>query len=362
MAESKNDDNGQKDAGQNTMNTLQTDLPSIGDLSGLDDDLSPSHEIGDSEQLDNTDLIGDLSLLDEAIAELDEMETSGATAAVTQADEGFDLDGGELTLQDADGDSQPLSLADEDDIPVLVDAIGEIDAGTIEEIQSAMGGSISGLEDDVMDFGGAAEKASGIVDALGVASELPEGDFDIDLSDQLETLSEPTPSLSVAEEEIKSIAERMLSGEQSASSLEDLGDVDMVSSGLEGAASLAESVLAESGFGATSSESLSAMDDLSQEKTASKGKGSQNLRTAIHDQLMSKIDELVAEAINAMGDDLNTALEERVEQLISAALDQAVPTVIQKLRDDLRDEIQRQVRQQLPQMVADLMEDLSENV
>jgi hypothetical protein len=104
-----------KEEDESKMEASELD-PDIGDLSMLDDaNDSASHQIGDLSSLDDDDdLIGDLSLLDEAIAELDSKVESDSSAADASA------------LSDGDVPTVP---AGDDDVPILSEAVAEMQAG-----------------------------------------------------------------------------------------------------------------------------------------------------------------------------------------------------------------------------------------
>jgi len=198
------------------------DGPSLGDFSSINE-LNDSHDLGELASVNSSELVGDLSMLDEAIAELDEIDTSDVHSSnLSQSSESSGL-GTESNSLNMEAISEALVSDSFPDIPVLTESVGEAtgsggspppptsidiptlsDSSIVTQIEATSEPSYNEISED----------------------ELPE--LDASLSEPLELYDESKHSevLSVTEQEIKNIASRMFEGESRIAELEtdlDLG-------------------------------------------------------------------------------------------------------------------------------------------
>lgn len=367
------DDSGKDDKVKTEPDTTDIDLE-LGDLSqfidSADDGSTP--ELGDLSKLDS-DFGGDLSLLDEAIAELesesDTNEAEGEPASQPASElalESTAESATSLTQTDEQADSS-LSLSEEnDDVPTLDEAVAEVShSGETTVVQAA---------DTVPTL---SESAIIPTDESSAVSNDPLSDADA--IGELESIAEQ-----LLEEEQSAMAEQTESSATSGLSL--LDDDDSPVSGLDelnseiAAAEMetAASQFNESAFEAAMSqqaetpetdpfEDAPATSSATAPAAAAAGAAAAGAVSAagnrfvneLQSHLASKIEALVMEAIASFGDDLNNQLALQIQEMIIRAIDNALPAIMETMADSLKGEVETQVKTELPDIIDKMLGDLS---
>jgi len=350
------DDSGKDDKVKTEAETASTDFDlELGDLSQfIDTDVSKSSpDLGDLSQLDS-ELSGDLSLLDEAIAELESENVTEAASNATELDAAIETPLSELSLMDEaaatesaadvstnESSTSDFSLADsDDDVPTLQDAVAEVEHSGETHLESVAADTVPTLSE------------SAIVSASQSSSPLT----DAEALDELENIAEQ-----LLEEEQSNLAAEAASSQadSSLSMLDEMNSPDELSpadSGLEiTEPETRTSQFNESAFDAAMSSQ--AAESAAEIPVASAAGG--RFANELQSHLASKIESLVMEAIASFSDDLNNQLAQQIQEMIIRAIDNALPAIMETMANSLKDEVETQVRTELPEIVDKMLGDIS---
>lgn len=383
----------------------------FGDLSKFvdEDEASSGHQLGNlSVTEDDDDLIGDLSLLDEAIAELDSKHEPSTTKPVANTKPESKL---ELALeteeqalsnfQDALA-SKPASkpvpmpanapasrIEASDDIPTLTDSIAEIartgdtDLVNFDSPEAVpLLGESSIVGEAGSQFDGPTAKSQ--VAATSVMEQVPDaalsqlGDIAEELLASGETQKEP--SLSLIDEpgmETKSTTELSPNDSIFENSLFESTPAEEESPEVDAQAdeepfSFSQAVASENITADDSIFNNSLFEDAPAEEDAAKSSYEEQVSSftasmkerqaarggftsELHAQLSKKIDALVLDAIESLSDELHQQLASRMEALLMSSVDSALPPLVESFSASLRKEVQAKVHKKMPQIVNDLL-------
>jgi hypothetical protein len=383
-------------------------LAELGELSGLGDLATDTTATAATTQpLD--DALGDLSLLDEAMAEMDtglEASSDDSGTPPISIEEQILADMG-LTEPAAAATTPAASeivSTDNDDIPVLTESV-DVDTVMFDSANQPVGGeqTIPTLSDETNVSIGTDGTNEALSELEVLAQELSTAISEVIPADD----SLPSQALSsedVAEAEAAAIARMgldQIGGEEPAStqvevseivnedeyqelidSMEtepvveveiateallaagvELDEASEIDTATEPAASETEELdMAAAMASEPQSEpaaSPHAASDIA--APASSAAVPANSFTAeLHTQLAKQIDILLVEAINNLSNELNHHLAQRMEGLLLGAVDEAMPRLMEELSQGLRSEVQKQVSGELPHIVNDMMGKLNQ--
>lgn len=292
--------------------------PGLGDLSSVlqQDDKT----MGKIDQLSDDELIGDLSVLDDTLAELDsEIKESAA------------LEDEDFALLDQD--------ADEDDIPLLSESAIVVDGHPSNPVaEDDVSFSVSQIEQLTEDKSALSEPED-----TPVLTEIDQEDLERELPMETVTGEQISPDDSVfATSLFEENAEADATDEDPGAVFSDMDPMDSVVETAD--EDLHEAV-------AQASPQASATERPAAASTPSAGV----LGGDLHSILSSKLDAIVSETLSAIGNELHQRLSGQIEEMILNSVDRALPPLMQKFSDGLRGEIESQVREQLPNIVNNLM-------
>jgi len=387
--------------------------PTLSELSGLDslpDTDDEAQSVGDIASVatpDEDDVLGDITLLEEAFAEMDEDasseeevgEIAGGDSALEQ------LLAGDSEVETPEATSEPaieeFAAAEEDDanIPVLNEAVSEPTSGDEPDVAAESTESIPTLEDQATGF----ENIEVPSDGDSALEQLLE--VDTTTGEMVESEASADASVFVeAEPDILSNAEQMNSKASAFSEItagddvetavdvlsdSDIEDVDMdgiVSETVddkvaqmtteEGQSEINEipSVDPLSGISTEFAENLdstplstviSTIEDdepdsqpTHAEHQVSVGNNSGfslNIPFELHSQLSKKIDELVIDATTSLTNELNDQLSNKLEELLEKSVEAVLPALANQMVNGLRGEIKQRVNDQLPLIINDVL-------
>ncbi len=337
--------------------------------SELEDWPSVLDQLEQGSQVADDDDKGELSLLDEAIAELDQASKTISTVA---GEFEFDLPEQQATEED-------------DNIPVLEEAVSlPTDSQAANEAAIPTLGE-SAIVIHAQEQAGETEAEPGDEEREELLSELEV--IAQDLSLPAEEDADAGAELVMHEQE-EALLEQALSGDIDASSghqsppssLSGFSDSELehLPSFVEAVSETVES--ADDMQDAASDESVSQMPqpDPDEEQTREAVVGAEpgpspseahdapldtpgavaataGLGSSLHDALSRRLESLVSEAIASLNDELQQQLAGRMESLLLEAVDQAMPGLMEQLASGLRQQVQSHVQQELPRIVGDML-------
>ncbi|MDH5545689.1 MAG: hypothetical protein OEZ43_08855 [Gammaproteobacteria bacterium] len=291
--------------------------PSLGDLDDFDLDQKSTPSVGRSSPQENEEesqILGDISLLEEAIAELE-----------TEADE-------EELGSHLSSEVSPYDLGDENEIPVLDDAVDltntVIEFNRQQHDNLDMDGSIPVLEDIAGETG------------------FSHGDLD-DLASSLLNMDDAISSGNVSASQI---SEHLLEMPMDKSTIAQHEDP---MSRPEASEFQVSTINNESGF----AEQLSQIARTVEHSVGLSHPGTFdiNLPKELHAQLSRKIDNLVVEATTSITNELHHQLTQRMDKLLTEAVESVLPSLMEQLAQGLRTEVKSKVKAQIPQMIKDVL-------
>ena len=304
--------------------------PTLGDLSMLeDDDLEPKsqHQMGGEElsKLDaDSEILGDISLLEEAIAELETDEESAILNSGPATSE---------AAQTTQNDSQVPTLDEEIDLSTGM--------AQFKEDLSASHQSIPVL-DEVADVqSGVASDSNSDANPFGAL--LDDSDIGADVPSEIES-NQSGPSYPL---------EAPLSGVVKQSN--DTG-------ALEAPIAVAADSSEGSPFddAATSQAGTASQSEVASQFSTGVAFSSDNAQFSIpqelHTQLSRKIDDLVIEAATSITNELHHQLSLRMENLLNQAMEAVLPSLLEQMAKGLRGEIKEKVKEQLPDIMNDVLQ------
>lgn len=357
--------------------------PSLGDLAELDNvslDSSPSlgDQLGISEGDEHSELLGDISLLEEAIAELEtEAEqasepSEGTATRLEDMDVSSDFDAGLAGLIDEDdlaSTPAPTSTA------VSAQAAAESEPSISSE-PAQMSEAVSPQAEETSEAVAATSQA-----VTATQESVPVLDEEVELSHSvLEFNTEQEAALS--ENSIPTLDEVATQFEQPDSiAVEDTASqpnssfaTDSVSQFLSEGAPLEMPLDSEinlddeipdfslgDDFGNSNSkpysEPASEMSKSVDHKVSMGNGSSLNLSIPyeLHAQLSKKIDGLVVEAATSITNELHNQLTLRMEKLLTQAVESVLPSLMDQMANGLRTEVKEKVRSQLPSIINDVL-------
>lgn len=325
-------------------NAASASEPSLGNIEGLDEGATTEPSLGDSLNLDSleegSEILGDISLLEEAIAEL-ETEAAQSTDAPmeVESEDAVELEGEHDALQGLLNEDDMQTIAEEqnstpeanaDSVPTLSD---EVDlSNTViafnQEQQAAVGDQSIPVLDDVAESGfsmsyvdNSLEDITADDDSLSTGSMPGMSEFpDLDGSGLEQPLEVP-----------------MDSGAQSDSGFPDFNmDSDANAGYSEPKSDMSRAVEHRVSVGNNTSLSISIPYEL-------------------HAQLSKKIDGLVIEAATSITNELHVQLSNRMEGLLNQAVESVLPNLMDQMATGLRNEVKEKVRAQLPNIINDVL-------
>lgn len=350
----------------------------IGDISQLHSDKA-EHSIGNLDNLDNIDdadeLLGDISLLDEAIAELEadaddsgslpddfelpEIAAQASNSAAVSAAVSQPVSEIEFASDAAQSVSQPASIqvapeTDDSEVPVLTEEVSETLVQTQSEEINMGSDSVPLLDEVATDFE-EPELAQASLSQFSPSSASTEDFANLQL-DELNIDDSPLDFEHATELE-------------AIDTMESLSAIDSPSSiPLEvpvATSEFAEDIIPDSS-GSRFSESEAVADfsnsiskpgkNTEHRVQVGEGQGlSISIPYELHSQLSKKIDSLVIEATMSLTNELHNQLSARLEHLLGQAVEAVLPKLIDQMANGLRTEVKDRVRQQLPGIINDVL-------
>lgn len=365
--------------------------PSLGDLASLDglgeadNHSTPSlgDQLGISDSEEHSELLGDISLLEEAIAELetDVDETADSTPEKSASAEDMDVS--------TEFDEGLAGLVSEDDLASEVLASQPISesiasAPVSEPVlasepviasEPSIASEPAVASEPVMPNSSAADDQTSSVPVLDEEVELSNTvmqfnaeqeaeltDQSIPTLDQLATDFSQPESIPVVDQVSQATGDFSM-GVESHTSIpleKPLSDIDSDAAIPDISLGGQFSEALGSGFSEASggySEPASALTKAVEHKVSMGAKSELNLSIPyeLHAQLSKKIDGLVIEAATSITNELHHQLTLRMETLLTQAVESVLPNLMDQMANGLRTEVKEKVRSQLPNIVNDVL-------
>ncbi|MDH5217301.1 MAG: hypothetical protein OEX19_06385, partial [Gammaproteobacteria bacterium] len=333
--------------------------PSLGDLAELDNvtlDSSPSlgDQLGIGEGDEHSELLGDISLLEEAIAEL---ETEAEQASEPSESTATRLEDMEVS---SDFDAGLAGLIDEDDVTSTPAANSEaVNVQTTAESEPAVStkpaqtaeASVPVLDEEV--------ELSHSVLEFNTEQEAALSEQSIPTLDEVATQFEQPDS--IAFEDTASRPKSASATDAMSQFLSEGGPLEMP---LDSEINLDDEIPDFSLGGDFSNSASSLYSEPASEMTksvehkVSMGSGSSlnlSIPYELHAQLSKKIDGLVVEAATSITNELHNQLTLRMEKLLTQAVESVLPSLMDQMAEGLRTEVKEKVRSQLPNIINDVL-------
>lgn len=388
---------------------LDDDLsPTLGDLSDLDslpETASESKSVGDIESVmtpDEDDVLGDITLLEEAFAEMDEdsdEEASAENSAGDSALEGLLDDSDIAAIDEAEVSEQTNSASAEEEkevsIPVLNEKVDEPTSNSepvsveanedqsipvLEEQATAMAEADTDEADDsalahLLDdeatsdsmgdasvfVGSEEEVVSNMEQYASNPTAFSEITSDSGVQTAVDVLSdsdiEDVDNLEVSTETVDDKVAQF-TADDSQSEINEIPAIDPYSGistdfakGLEDSVPLSTVISKFEG-----DESESRPTHAEHKVSVGRSSGfSLNIPFELHSQLSKKIDELVIDATTSLTNELNDQLSDKLEDLLQKSVEAVLPSLANQMINGLRSEIKQRVNEQLPLIINDVL-------
>lgn len=386
--------------------------PSLGDLSGLDalSDISDvdSQHVGDMASVnpEEDDVLGDITLLEEAFAEME--DSSGSEEQVDEsqtsapASESIPILNEAVDEPTADTESKAAMEEIDQSIPVLEQEAtafaksAKVTAfeSVVEEESSDAGDSAlehllieddepnidPALDDAMADASVFVEPDDGSASSMSqfdqAATSFAEIDADTGNNTAVDTLSDSDiadiSDSDVAQESVDDKIAKMtgdqtqieinevpfsqpLSSITAAASVSDLTDpYSGVPSDFAASRSSMPSVSVPSRF--EDSQSVSQATHAEHKVSVGEKNGfSINIPFELHAQLSKKIDALVIDATTSLTHELHGHLSDRLEILLAQAVEAVLPSLVDQMVNGLRIEVKHRVKEQLPVIINEVL-------
>ena len=390
--------------------------PSLSDLSDLDSlpDDTPEKEIGDLSTMENAgedDVLGDITLLEEAFAEMGDEESvdsqdSDLTKELSSIDELSEVSGTATSqpvnnqnsdisaeqLPDLDSLAADMDNDNDSNIPVLDDVVSQMtselspqpevdqsDDGipVLEETPTVFSNEDSETDstlEHLLDQDSAASTATGkessvFVDAKEDVLSNPEqfasdvsGFAEIDADETITTSVDEFSHLDIANVSDEVISETVddkiaqLTADPDQTEINELPAMDPISG--------ITTEFAESMSSVPLSSLVTQFDEEQTEQPShtahqvSMGKNtsfSMDIPFELHAQLSRKINDLVIDATTSLTNELNEQLYSKLSELLEKSVEAILPTLANQLVSNMRGEIKQRITEQLPSIINDVL-------
>ncbi|MDX1810796.1 MAG: hypothetical protein R3240_02535 [Gammaproteobacteria bacterium] len=364
--------------------------PSIGDLSDFDSfqeaDKS-EHSVGDVNSVAlpaEDDVLGDITLLEEAFNEMDEDAEEANSDSSLSAMDNAALD--QLMDEELGTDEDNSS----EDIPVLSEKVDEPTAETDIIAETPIEESIPVLDQPPTVFSAdnaeaaevnvesdinlsemqasesAAEEASADVSVMADIEEEPETITGFSAMDTDESLRTAIDDLSVSDIEdvddsgmAESVDDKLAEMQAQSSEMEinEMPTEDSLSGITTEFANELDSVALSTVLSNFEEDNASQAATTTPHRVSVGGDNgfTLNIPFELHSQLSKKIDELVIDATTSLTNELNAHLSSRLEKVLSNAVESVLPALANQLVNELRSEINTRVNEQLPMIINDVL-------
>ncbi|MDH5230892.1 MAG: hypothetical protein OEZ58_08405 [Gammaproteobacteria bacterium] len=291
--------------------SIAEDLSDIGDIDGSISQIDPDSEksLGDLSSINDDELIGDLSLLDEAIAELDggqenSTDSQPDISSITETSSASHIESG-------------LSLADDEESALMAPP---------SPSESSLTSNVNDSEDDVPTL---SEDA--------IVGQMP---------------SRQTEAASQMDSSYESELELAGDSQNTAKHESQLSDIASTLSEISNSTQDNSSELTQN---ASQLEQTNAKPSSTRRSESGDG-----FSALLHAQIANKIDALVMDAIHSVSNELNHKMALKLEVMIMNAIDKALPAIMSNISNELRNELEKQIRADLPSIVNELVGEMSE--
>ncbi len=340
---------------------------------GLDDWPSVLDQLEQGSQVAEEDDKGELSLLDEAIAELDQASKTISTVAsefefdlpAEQAAEDDDIP----VLEEAVSLPTDSQAANEEHIPTLGESAIVIHAPQpaaqeSDEDEQGREDLLSELEVIAQDLTLPAEEEGADAGAELVMHEQEEALLEQALADDNDSASsghESSPSSlsGFSDSELEHLPSFVEAASEAVEAADDAQDAvaGQVSRPLQPEADDAQaSEFAGEMAGHNPPDTQQAPSPSREDAaTTASAVAAAGLGSSLHDALSRRLESLVSEAIASLSDELQQQLAQRMESLLLEAVDQAMPSLMEQLASGLRQQVQSHVQEELPRIVGDML-------
>ena len=353
--------------------------PSLGDLAELDNvnlDSSPSlgDQLGISEGDEHSELLGDISLLEEAIAELEteaEQASEPSESAATRLEDmdvSSDFDAGLAGLIDENDVASAATMSNAEAAAVSEPSITSEPVQASESVPSqpvqasepvtATSQPVAATEESVPVLDEEVELSHSVLE-FNTEQEAALSENSIPTLDEVATQFEQPDNIAV--EDAVSQSNSAFASDSVSQFLSEGAPLEMP---LDSEINLDDEIPDFSLGGEFGNSNSRAYSEPASEMSksvdhkVSMGNGSSlnlSIPYELHAQLSKKIDGLVVEAATSITNELHNQLTLRMEKLLTQAVESVLPSLMDQMANGLRTEVKEKVRSQLPGIINDVL-------